>query len=381
MSRALITERAVMAEGPDSAVPAHYGAPLREQRALMNGRAIVDLGQLEILEVSGPDREEWLTTITSQIFTERRPAESFEATVLSPQGRLEHWAQVITMDDSFLFIVDPGARAPLRAYLELMTFARRITLEDRDDVRVLGSTVMVDTLIADLPILATWKQAWPKVAPGGIAYGPDPQFTHDWLLTLVRHSDARAAVAQGSITRAIMAGVHAAEAIRVANHRPRFSTEVDQVSIPHELDLLRTAIHTNKGCYRGQETVAKVLNLGQPPRRLTLLHLDGSQDLPVPAGAEVVLVRDSGERKVGHISTSVLHADEGPIALALLKRAVPLDAGLTVTFTIPDHAHDTQEPQVIRVDATQEPIVVPREHAPRPVTSHVAMRAPGAKPR
>ena len=74
-----------------------------------------------------------------------------------------------------------------------------------------------------------------------------------------------------------LAGTWAWEALRVEAWRPRLGREVDERAIPHELDWLRTGVHLDKGCYRGQETVARVFNLGRPPRRLVLLHLDGSE--------------------------------------------------------------------------------------------------------
>ena len=68
----------------------------------------------------------------------------------------------------------------------------------------------------------------------------------------------------------------ALEALRVAQGRARLLFEVHHKSIPNELGFLNNSVHMQKGCYRGQETVAKVFNLGQPPRKLVLLHLDGS---------------------------------------------------------------------------------------------------------
>lgn len=374
----LISHRAVLGEGPDAGVPLHYGAPLREQRRLLAGRAFVDLPHLQILEVGGADRATWLTTVTSQVFTELQPGQSTEVTVLSPQGRVEQWAQVIAAADSFFFILDSGARTGLRAYFELMTFAARITLTDRDDLRALGATVPLTSLTGNLEPVAEFRQLWPGVAPGGVAYGPDPEFAEPWFIGLYDAVGLRAGV-HTEFTAEALAGMQAAEAIRVASHRPRFTREIDEKTIPHEVDLLRTAVHTNKGCYRGQETVAKVLNLGQPPRRLVMLHIDGSQDLPVPTGARVLF----GTKNVGTVTTSALHADVGPIALALVKRALPLDAQLTVEFEVDsgeaDGTSNHAAPTTARVDATQEPIVVPREHGSRPETTRLGTRVEPAR--
>ena len=97
----------------------------------------------------------------------------------------------------------------------------------------------------------------------------------------------------------------------------------------HEVDWLRTAVHLSKGCYRGQETVARVHNLGKPPRRLVMLHLDGSGHHLPERGAEVF----SGDRRVGHLTTTARHHELGPIALALVKRSIPADADLVTDGT------------------------------------------------
>jgi folate-binding protein YgfZ len=110
----------------------------------------------------------------------------------------------------------------------------------------------------------------------------------------------------------------------VAGLRPRLGVDTDERTIPHEVGWIGDAVHLDKGCYRGQETVARVHNLGKPPRMLVLLHLDGSTDRP--ATGDPVL---AGGRAVGRIGTVVDHVDLGPVALALLKRGLPADTALT----------------------------------------------------
>jgi folate-binding protein YgfZ len=380
--RPLLREGAVLAEGPDHAVPGHYGAPLREQRRLEAGHAVVDLGQMQLLSVAGPDARSWLTTITSQVFTDIPVGSSVSVTVLSPQGRLEQLASAaVTGDEEVMLITDPGTRDGWRHYLEMMRFAARVELTDRDDLRVLGGTVPATQALEDSPVrlpepVLVWEDPWPAVVPGGVSYGPDPEDPTRWVLSVFDQQDLLSQPWRVED----LAGTAAAEALRIANHRPRQVTEADERTIPHELDLLRTAVHTAKGCYRGQETVAKVLNLGQPPRRLVMLHLDGSQDVPAAAGGPVLLGGADG-KNVGRVTTAAVHMDLGPIALAVVKRSVPLDAPLTVGVHLHtqdgddaqdeagalDRTADAQAPDVF-LDAAQEPIVVPRDHGERPRT-------------
>ncbi|HUC59029.1 MAG TPA: glycine cleavage T C-terminal barrel domain-containing protein, partial [Streptosporangiaceae bacterium] len=91
-----------------------------------------------------------------------------------------------------------------------------------------------------------------------------------------------------------------------------------------EAGWIESAVHLSKGCYRGQETVARVHNLGHPPRRLVMLQLDGSQDVLPPHGEAVL----SEGQQVGFVGSSARHYEFGPIALALVKRNVPVTATL-----------------------------------------------------
>ena len=331
--RPLLRESAVLDEGPDAAVPAHYGAPLREQRHLLDGTAVVDLGHFELLEVRGADARSWMTTITTQVLDGTPVGASSSLAVLSPQGRVEHLASAVVIDeDALLLIMDPGARAGLRRYLEMMRFAARVELTDRDDLRTLGALSPAAEVLPQLGLpepVAVWSEPWPQLAPGGVAYGPDPEDPVGAVLTVLDG----AALEQLPWWREHLAGMSSWEALRIADHRARGAREVDGRSIPHELDLLRTTVHTTKGCYRGQETVAKVLNLGQPPRRLVMLHLDGSQDVPVAAGGEVRLGGPEG-KVIGTVTSAGLHVDLGPIALAVVRRAAPLDAALSVEVSV-----------------------------------------------
>src|SRR6202011_3052427 len=113
------------------------------------------------------------------------------------------------------------------------------------------------------------------------------------------------------------AGVWAYEAHRGAAVRPRLGVDTDERTIPHEVGWIGTAVHLDKGCYRGQETVARVHNLGKPPRMLVLVHLDGSEHRPV-TGTPIL----ANGRSVGRVGTVVDHVDLGPIALALVKRSL-----------------------------------------------------------
>jgi len=197
--------------------------------------------------------------------------------------------------------------------------------------------------VEDWQDLKVWEDPWPHVGAGGYAYSvvgeeSHPGLERPWFEYLVPAAELEAAVGDRPL-----AGMWAAEALRIAAWRPRLGAETDDKTIPHELDLLRTAVHLAKGCYKGQETIARVHNLGHPPRRLVFLQLDGSQHTLPAVGSEVRL----GDRKVGTVTSVVQHYEMGPVALAVIKRSVSPDEILTVV--------DGDEPYT----AAQEVIVAP----------------------
>ncbi|AAT89575.1 aminomethyltransferase [Leifsonia xyli subsp. xyli] len=313
-----------------SGVPAHYGSPLAEQRSLACSDAIVDLSDRSVLSIAGPDRLSWLHTLTSQSLTGLRPGESSETLLLDATGRLVYAVRLIEDGETLWLLVDRPEAEGLLGWLDSMRFLLRVEVADRTaafaTIGTLGEPPLPVAAPNGAPLV--WHDPWHAVTPGGHQYarGDHPGVGWSWSERLVPR-DALASIASragsGELT---VAGTLAADALRIAAWRPRFATEADERTIPHELDWLRTAVHLSKGCYRGQETVAKVHNLGHPPRRLVMLHLDGSEGVHPARGAEVSL----DGKPVGTVTLSALHYELGPIALAVVKRATPAAATLTV---------------------------------------------------
>lgn len=319
---------AVEATGPDAGVAWHYGDPTAEQRALVRGAAVVDQSHLGVVTVTGPDRLSWLHSITSQQLTDLVPRTSTETLVLSPQGHIEHAAAVV--DDGAVTWLVTQTAAALAAWLDSMRFMLRVEVADvSEQWAAIGEPVAAEGAPGE-PV--TWADPWPRTAPGSTRYGPadaeHPGADRPWRLVLVPRAELVEQVAARERAGWLLAGTWASEALRVEAWRPRFATEVDHRSLPHELDWLRTAVHLHKGCYRGQETVARVHNLGRPPRRLVMLHLDGSGHLLPTPGAAVRAVVDGPV--VGTLTSSARHHELGPVALAVLKRSAPADVDLLV---------------------------------------------------
>lgn len=351
-----------------SGVPAHYGNPLAEQRALVERGAVVDLSDRSVLAVTGPDRLGWLNSLTSQALTGLRPGESSETLLLDATGHLEHAVRLIEDGETLWLLVDRQEADSLLSWLDSMRFMLRVEVADRTadlaTIGTLGDPPLPIVAPAGVPLI--WRDPWHAVTPGGHQYarGEHPGAGWSWSERLVPREAVGAIVSRVSSGELAVAGTLAADALRIAAWRPRFATEVDERTIPHELDWLRTAVHLNKGCYRGQETVAKVHNLGHPPRRLVMLHLDGSEGAHPVRGASVSL----GDTVVGTVTSSALHYELGPIALAVVRRGTDPAATLTV------------EVDGTPVAAAQEVVVPPEAgaeaHVPRLPRLGAATRTP-----
>ena len=292
---------AVPADGVDAGVAAYYSDPLREQRAYAAGDGFVDLSHRGVVTVSGDDRLGWLHLLLTQHVSELPPGQAAEALILSAHGHIEHALYLVDDGATTWIHVEPGTQARLVAYLKSMKFFYRVEITD----------VTAEWAVVQLP-----AGSIADPAPGAAAVRETP-YGRDVFLP-------RGELAEFGVRNAPPIGNLAFEAMRVAAHRPRLGFETDHRTIPHEVGWLETAVHLNKGCYRGQETVARVHNLGHPPRRLVFLHLDGSEVTLPPHGAPVELAG----RHVGFVTTSARHWELGPVALALVKRNVPLDAAL-----------------------------------------------------
>ncbi|MFD9209745.1 YgfZ/GcvT domain-containing protein [Streptomyces sioyaensis] len=296
---------AVPAEAPDEGVAAHYGDLFREQRALADGSGFVDLSHRGVVTVTGPERLSWLHLLLTQHVSDLPPGQATEALILSAHGHIEHAVSLVDDGETTWMHTEPGMQEALIAYLESMKFFYRVEVADRTG----------EIAVVHLPA-------------GSIAEAPEHtvvrETPHGRDLFLPRTGLEAFADANGPAI-----GVLALEALRVEAHRPRLGLETDHRTIPHEVGWIGSAVHLQKGCYRGQETVARVHNLGKPPRRLVFLHLDGSEVHLPPHGTPIRLAADGEEgRQLGFVTTSARHHELGPIALALVKRNVPVDAPL-----------------------------------------------------
>ncbi len=334
---------------PDAGAVAHYGDPMREQRLLAEEVGLVDRSHRTVLTVPGEDRLTWLHSLTTQHLSALAPHHGTELLVLSPHGHIEHHA--LALDDATATWLDLEPGSDLLSYLERMRFMMRVEPADVTAGWAVLSLVGPRTPEV-LARLGVGQLGEPDVLPvpgakfaaGSVPPRPSSVYTVAPLPGggFARRGPAGAAgpagadllVPRSAVPDVIatagvpLAGVWAYEAVRVAARRPRLGFETDHRTLPSEAGFTAAAVHLEKGCYRGQETVARVHHLGRPPRRLVLLHLDGVTTDHLPAPGTDVSLADG--RRVGFVGTAVHHYELGQIALALVKQNVPADVQLRV---------------------------------------------------
>ncbi|MEY4102189.1 MAG: hypothetical protein RIR88_323, partial [Actinomycetota bacterium] len=333
------------------------GNPLSDQRALLAGSAVVDLSDRGVISVSGPERLGWLDSLLSQRLDRLVPGASTEALLLDPHGHVEHAMRIVDDGQTTWLLVDEGVHtsakgeapraAALAAWFDRMRFMKQVEVTDRSaDLAAVGFFGSVPEALAEVTLAPTgiaviWQDSWSEVVEGGWQYAlagaagsipaTHPAATWNYAEAVVPR-EALADVRAGAALT--FARPEALEALRIAAWRPRIATEGDEHLLPHELDWLRSSVHLNKGCYRGQETVAKVHNLGHPPRRLVFLDLDGVE-VELPAGGAPITLEGAElgaepSPVIGHVTTAARHYQDGGIALGVIKRSVPTDAQLSV---------------------------------------------------
>ncbi len=281
-------------DGPDKGAVWHFGEPTKEQRALEAGTAWADLSHLNIVAVSGADRLQWLHDLTTQFVSDLQPGVWMPSLILDAQGHVEFQFNLVDDGTTTYLVLDPGYVEKLVEYLTKMKFMLRVDVRDASsEFVVLRAPGAADSIGGPFALVPRDEVDQMKQTFGGVA---------------------------------TQVGTWALDAERVAAGRPRIGFETDHKSIPNELGVLNTAVHMKKGCYRGQETVAKIFNLGNPPRRLVMLHLDGS-DVGFPAAGTKI---ENDGVVVGFVGTVARHHELGTIALAIVKRNTPTDATLKV---------------------------------------------------
>jgi tRNA-modifying protein YgfZ len=323
---------------PDETVAWHFGDPFGEQRAATTSAAVIDRSHRGVIALTGDERLSWLNTISSQFVTDLADGHSAENLSLDGNGRVEDHFVLTELDQTTWIDTEAHRAGPLAAFLQKMVFWAKVEVVPHPDMSVLtlvGPATRTGAIaqLLQIPNEASVYDA--GALPDGGFWRVMPALgEHASIETIDLIVPTDQLIEWWSSLTAVgarPAGMWTYEALRVPSLRPRLGIDSDERTIPHEVNWIGSpdelgAVHLNKGCYRGQETVARVHNLGKPPRQMVLLHVDGSAEHR-PATGDPVTV---GGRAVGRVGTVVDHFEYGPIALALVKRGIPTDTQLDI---------------------------------------------------
>ncbi len=376
--------------------PEHFGNPLREQALLAQGQAWAWLSRDVVEVSGADRLSYLTTVSTQVLTDLENDGHCRQVLFLDANGHILYAALAVAAlvpdsgEQSVLLLVDAGCGEGLAQLLNSRRFMLRVQAQVRPDLQVAGAIGDGVQKLAGVVenLVTTWSDPWPGITPGGSTYftgtrhpganyraggvvvaleagqtAPGQEQASGQEITpgqapgpsqaaasgqeaapgqehALAPSQAAAsgqepgqALAAAGLTQGLtQVGELAWEALRIEAGLPRWAREVDARAIPNELDWLRTGVHLNKGCYPGQETIARTVNLGRPPRRLVQLQLAGWQGQLPEVGARVYLPAGDNPagKAVGTITSVARHWELGNIALALVRRGVPAQAELAV---------------------------------------------------
>lgn len=358
----------------------HYGNPLGEQSAIEDGATgIIDRFDRVALWVHGEEAKTWLNDLISQKINAIAPGQATFGLILDVQGHVEYQFGIAAVGDGIILDVAADLAEGLETYLSRMIFWAKVEVERLDVVQVgvlkkkkAGSAAGEGGGAAgDRAGLGSPEgDAFPNAHSWRTRQVGEIEVTDVWLPAdeLISSWDR----ATGELGYA-PTGLMAYTAWRITARQPVVGVDTDEKTIPHEVGWYMGenthgatqladesagptahAVHLNKGCYRGQETVSRVQNLGKPPRTLVLLHLDGSKNAMPELGADLT----AGGRRVGRVGSSVHDATYGPVALALVRRNV-VEKLATDPSAVPalkaGEVDAAIDPADVTVDRTEKP--------------------------
>jgi folate-binding protein YgfZ len=288
-----------------------------EYRQLREECGLIERTERSWIEVAGPDAAEYLQSQVTNETEELTTGSGVYAALLDRKGHLQADMRILRLaEDRFLVDTEQTAGPALMKHLSMYKIGRKVEVEN------------------------TERALFSLIGPGsfevtGLAPGDEGDFSEatiagaDCLVVATAFGldvicgpeNGDAVRAQLVADRAIPVSLAAADLIRVERGRPRFGVDMTGANMPAEAGIVERAISFTKGCYIGQEPVARLHYKGRPNRHLRGLKLAGA----AATGDKVRL----GERELGEIGTAVLSPATGRIALAILRKEA--EPGTTVT--------------------------------------------------
>lgn len=261
---------------------------------------VVDRSDRPKLRFTGPQRAWYLHQITTQAFQDIAPGESRDAAMLTVHGRMVGFFEAVATDDSILCHFEPELDPDLPEAIRRYVFATQVEIDDVSDEYGL----ILTTAEPRVSVPAVVQEArWVGVPAH-----------HLW----VARSEVDAALDELRSGGAEVVDETAIEVLRITNGVPRWGREMNTKTFPQETGIDRLAVHYDKGCYTGQEAMAKIHFRGKVNRKLVRLQAT----MPLDIGADVEL----GGTRVGSVTSAVGGPDGSFYGLALVKHDVPSES-------------------------------------------------------
>jgi len=291
-----------------------------QYRQLREESAMVDRSARGKILVSGPDAAEYLQGQLTNDVEALAEGEGCYAALLDRKGHLQSDMRVLHLPDGLWLDIEPGPAPAVLSHLRTYSIGREVEIADvTEEWAILA---LVGPRAAELagfeglrPQYAQRIRRWQEIEVLGVA-------TALGVDLIVRAGDADRLRGLALAAGVVEVGEEAAEIVRIESGTPRFGADMSAETMPAEAGIVDAAVSFTKGCYIGQEPVARLHYKGRPNRQLRGLELSA----PAEAGAELRL----GDRTVGRIGSSCVSPARGPIALAIVRREAEPGAELAV---------------------------------------------------
>jgi tRNA-modifying protein YgfZ len=292
-----------------------------EDEILTTACGLLDRSERGKLALTGTDAKPFLNGQVTNDVEALEPGQGCYAAFLTHKGRMLGDLRVLDFGDELWLDTERAALQELFNMLRRFSVGYDVRLDKRTLERALLS--LVGPRARDVADAATLGPHEHDNATGEIADVPVHLVATDVGVDVICDSRRREEVTAGLVGRgAVPVSEEAVECLRVERGRPRWGLDLDETTIPQEAGLNQRAVSFSKGCYVGQETVARLFYKGKPNRHLRGLRLSG----PAQPGAELRL----GDRAVGRLASVAASPRHGTIALALVRREAQPGERLTV---------------------------------------------------
>jgi folate-binding protein YgfZ len=291
-----------------------------QYRQLREECGVLDRSERGKLLVTGSEAAEYLQGQLTNDIEALAPGEGCYAALLDRKGHMQADMRVLAVDEEKIWLdTEPEALAAAKRHLEMYKIGRDADLVDAGAERAIVSLIGPRSAeLAGSPPLSEHRHA--EIAIDGIEC---PAVGTSFGIDLIPAAEDRERLiaALGS-AGAPEVTPEAVEILRIESGTPRFGSEMDTATMPAEAGIVEHTVSFTKGCYIGQETVARLHYKGKPNRHLRGLRLSA----PAATGAALQL----GEKEVGKLGGNCVSPVHGPIALAIVRREAEPGAELRV---------------------------------------------------